>query len=590
MESAVDSLHNQIRRIQAELLRLGWHKHTGDRIAFPSTPVANLASASDPLDGSPVETIQSSLEATERRAGGRATEALRPPKSVARAPPTPALPEVLGEHDVNRAFSEGDKSCRTSPLTACGGADGLRRADLQSSHRYHGNTARAVALPTHCGGGGTSRAAEPQMFVRYVCGDERDSAQDTDGVPAHASSVSVLSSSTGCVAATGAFEDLIARAWGGGDGAKATKAEEAVRVKDRRITSAALRTEASRPWSREGCAASPVAAPPFTAEVQHPVASSQRVISPPAASVPVSSILSSTAAQPPTATRLHGSGHPFSHWTPPVRAPNARIASLVGADAAYRSSTRADCSPDARCAQGRDSAAAFHAPPQASTSKQVVDVSQRQQRLLRAVQLVDAALHGSSGGSSGGAATKRLDRLHQILLTLRDACGRSISLPSGTTTAELHRLRKRLVHELLLGESAPGVLRSSSTSLRIPPRRSPPSAPQVAIRDSFEGGGETDAHSGGALSLTHAAGDVRVANPSSSPVPSASPLRLASTHSAIPVHAADTSAPSVLPPSPPSPAAQDPYMESQQRFQLEMASLHQAQQRRLQLQRQRTAC
>ncbi|KAG5486866.1 hypothetical protein LSCM4_06332 [Leishmania orientalis] len=584
MESASDGFHHQIRRIQAQLRRLGWHQHTGDRVALPRTPVASLASARDPLDGSPMTTIQSALEAADGCAEGVATEALPTPKSVARAPSSSALPAVLGEHDANRVTSKGCKSRFTSPLTASGAVDGFECVGLQPSHQHHGNTARVAALPTHCSAGGTSRAAEPHMFVRYVCDGEHDSTQATAGVPAHPSSVSRPFSSAGSVTVTDAFDDIIARAWGR---AEMPPVDGVRDLNGRRIATASLHTRGSRQWSREGCPVSPDAAAPLMGKVRHPVAFSRRAASSSTASVPVSSFLSFTALQPPTATQHHDSGRPFSHRAQRVRAPATRIASPVGTGAVYRSSMHADRSTDALCARGRKTATSSCAPPPAPTPKRAVDALQRQQRLLRAIQLVDAALQGSSGGSSEEVYAKKLARLHPILATLTDARGQSLGLPSRVSAAELRRFRKRLLQQLLLGNPAPGVLRRASASSRMPSRPSAPSAPQVTIQGDFEADDEADAGRRCAARLPDTAGDVQLANPSSSPAPVISPLCFATAHSNIPARTAATSAPPELPLSPPSPSASDPYTASQQRFQLEMASLHQAQQRRLQLQRQR---
>ncbi|KAG5485250.1 hypothetical protein CUR178_06610 [Leishmania enriettii] len=584
MESASDGFHHQIRRIQEQLRRLGWHQHTGDRVAFPRTPAASLASARDPLDGSPMTTIQSALEAAEGCAGGAAAEALPSPKSVTRVPSSSALRAVLGEHDANRVASKGCKSRFTSPLTASGAVDGFECVDLQPSHQHHVNTARVAALPTHCSAGGTSRAAEPHMFVRYVCDGEHDSAQATAGVPEHPSSVSRPFSSAGSVTITDAFDDIISRAWGR---AEMPPVDGVRDLNGRRIATASLPTRSSRHWGREGCPVSPAAAAPFTAEVRHPEAFSRRVASPSTVSVPVSSFFSSTASQPPTATQRHDNGRPFSHRAQRARAPVTRIASPVGAGAVYRCCTHADLSTDALCARGRKTATSSCAPPPAPAPKRAVDALQRQQRLLRAIQLVDAALHGSSDGSSEGVYAKKLARLHPILATLTDARGQSLGLPSRVTAAELRRFRKRLLQQLLLSDPAPGVLRRASASSRMPSRPAAPSAPEVTIQDDFDADDEAGEGRCCAARLPDTAGDVQLASPSASPALVTSPLCFATAHSNIPARTAGTSVPPELPLSPSSPSASDPYTASQQRFQLEMASLHQAQQRRLQLQRQR---
>ncbi|CBZ23688.1 hypothetical protein LMXM_07_0715 [Leishmania mexicana MHOM/GT/2001/U1103] len=574
MDSASDACREQVRRIQAALRRLGWHQRTGDRGASLNTPVDSTANPSDPLTASPMVTMRSALARAEARAGGEAAEVTSPRKSIVRAPPTSAPLGVLGDRDVNRGACECRSGCLTSSATACGAVHGSTRPCLQVLQQHHDSSARAAAPPIH-------RTAEPRTFLRVVCDGERGSAQTAADALARPSSDSLPLSSAGGVAGADAFDDLIARAWG--------RAEMATTVGAGGVggmcsTTTMPHSGAGRHWGCDGCAAPPDAAPPCTAGVRHPATSSGRVATPSGVSAAVSSMLPFTAAQPPPSMQLHDDGRSNSHRTSQLRAPTTRIASLVGADAASCFSTRADLSKDALYAEVRPSATASHAPPSPPSPRHALAASRLQRRMLRAVQLLDGALHGSSDGSSGGAATRRLDSLHQILLTLTDSCGQPLALPSRATSAELRRLRKRLVHELLLGNQTQGMLRRSSTSSRVASRPSPPPTPHVAIDDDFAGDGEADARSGGTVRLDDVADDVHRANRPPFPTSDASSICVASTRSDMPTPTAVAAAP---PPAPPPSSALDPYTESQQRFQREIATLHQAQQRRLQLQLQR---
>ncbi|CAG9569010.1 hypothetical protein LMJF_07_0715 [Leishmania major strain Friedlin] len=579
MESASDACREQVRRIQAALLRLGWHQRTGDRGAFLNTPVHSTANPSDPLTASPVVTMQSALATAEARAGGEAAEVTSPPKSIARAPPTSAPPGVLGDHDVNWSACERCRDCLMSPPASRGAVHGSTRLCLQALQRHHNSSARAAAPSIH-------RTTKPHTFVRVVCDGERGSAPAAADVLACPSSDSLPLPSAGRVAVAHAFDDLIARAWGR---AEVATAGGAGGVGGGCTTTTAPHSGVGRHWGCEGCAAPPDAAPSCTAEVRPPAASPGRAATPSDVSASVSSMLPFTATQPPPSTQLHDDGRSSRYQTSRLGAPTTRIASLVGADAASCFSTRVDLSKDALYAEVCPSATASHALPPPPSPRHALAASQLQRRMLRAVQLLDAALHSSSDGSSGGAATRRLDNLHQILMTLTDSCGQPLALPSRATGAALRRLRKRLVQELLLGNQAPGMLRRSSTSSRMPSRPSRSPARHAAIHDGLEGiRDEANARSGGTFSLENVADDVRRANPPPFPASDASSVCFAGTRSDMPAPTAVAAPPPALPPSPPPSSALDPYTESQQRFQHEVATLHQAQQRRLQLQRQRT--
>ncbi|CAJ1017372.1 hypothetical protein Q4I32_001296 [Leishmania shawi] len=576
MESSPDACREQVRRIQAALLRLGWHPHTRNHGALP---YALTAKPSDPLNSSPMTTVQSALTTAEDRASGEAADPMSVPKSIARALSTSAPLGVLRGHDVNRLACERNTCCHTGLPTAPQAVGGSAYLCLPPPHPRHGDAAQTAAPPIHRSSGGTLRTAEPHTFVRVVCDGEHGVVQDTTDLLARPSSVPPPLSSTGRAAISDPFHDLISRAWGK---AEMPTVEGVGGAGSRRITHAGLHSEASRLWCHGQCAAVEGAAPPGSG-VRRPAASSDRAVSPPDMSILVSPTVSPTATQSPPATELHDIDHSSSYRTPRLSAPTTRIASLIGAGAASCCSARADRSTDAPRAEVRLSTKASRALSPPPVQRQAVAASRRQQRLLRAVQLLDAVLLGSGHGSSGGAARRRFDSLQEILLALTDARGQPLTLPSRTTNAELRCLRKRLVQELLLGDPAVRVLRRSW----IPSQPSPSSTSHVRICDDLEGHGETKAPSGGAVRLADVANGARLANPSASPAPEASSLCFSSPHSEIPTPTAAASPPSALLPSPPPSSALDPYTESRQRFQLEVTSLHQAQQqRRLQLQRQ----
>ncbi|GET86076.1 hypothetical protein LtaPh_0707300 [Leishmania tarentolae] len=426
-----------------------------------------------------------------------------------------------------------------------------------------------------------SRTAEPHMFVRVVCDGEGVSAQEsTDGL-ALPSSESPTSLATGRMGGDDAWGDLIARAWGG---AEVTTMGRVGDAHDRCNTTTVPHSGAGCHWGRKGCDAPSDATPSCTAEVRHPTAPSDTGEIPSDVPALVSSIRSFAGAQPPSSsTRLHAGGRSNSCRTSRLRAPTTRIASLAGAGAAFCCSARDAISVDALYTDIHPSVAASHALPSTPPPRHALAASRHQQRVLRAVKLLDAVLDDSSVGRSGGAATRRLDALHQILMTLTDACGQPPASLSRATGAELRRLRKRLVQEALRGNEAPRMLRGSSTSSRMSARLPPPPTLHAAPHHGLEGDSEKDVHSPGTFRLESVADDVHCTKPCPSPAPDASSLSFASAHSDTPAPTAVAASWPVLPPPPPGSSELDPYLQSTHQFQQEIASLHQAQLRRLPL-------